>query len=148
MVDVAPTLLDALGVKIPGSMCGQSFLPLPNQSKARENWRNEAFVQISESMVARALRTDQWTYCVVDPNGKGGHDSGSKNYQEYQMYNLAADPHQLLNLAGRKDRVQLVHFDGDRSLPEVSAYLRERLIARMVEAGEVAPGIEPARLYP
>jgi len=148
MVDVTPTLLDAVGVTVPASMSGHSFLPVINRAEGREKWRNEAFVQISASMVARALRTDQWTYCVVDPNGNGGRDSGSLHYQEYQMYNLAADPHQLLNLAGRRDNPKLVHYDGDRPLPEVAAHLRERLIARMVEAGEKAPQIEPARLYP
>ena len=148
MVDVTPTLLDAVGVSVPASMKGRSFMPVINRAEGREKWRNEAFVQISASMVARALRTDQWTYCVVDPNGRGDRDSGSMHYQEYQMYNLAADPHQLLNLAGRHDPPQLVHYDGDRPLPEVAAHLRERLIARMVEAGEAAPQIEPARLYP
>jgi len=149
MVDVMPTLLDALGIDSPDSVRGHSFLPLINdRSEAREKWRNEVFIQISETMVARALRTDEWTYCVVAPNGNGGRDPGSTHYQEYQMYNLAADPHQLLNLAGRHDPPQLVHFDGDRSLPEVAASLRERLVARMVEAGETRPQIDPARFYP
>jgi arylsulfatase A-like enzyme len=148
MVDVTPTLLDAAGVPIPASMKGRSFLPLINQPKGRASWRNEAFIQISESMVARALRTDQWTYCVADPTADGGRDPQSMHYQEYQMYNLAADPHQLLNLAGRKDRPELVHYDGDRPLPEVAAHLRERLIARMVEAGEPRPEIEERHLYP
>lgn len=148
MVDVTPTLLDAVGIRAPASMKGQSFLPLIRQPKGRANWRSEAFVQISASMVARALRTDQWTYCVVDPNGNGDRDYHSTHYQEYQMYNLATDPHQLLNLAGRKDPPHLVHYEGDRPLPEIAAHLCERLIARMVEAGEEAPQIDPAHFYP
>jgi arylsulfatase A-like enzyme len=148
MVDVTPTLLDAAGVPVPTSMKGRSFMPLINQPKGRANWRNEAFVQISASMVARALRTDQWTYCVVDPTGNGDRDPYSTHYQEYQMYNLAADPHQLLNLAGRKDPPHLVHYDGDKPLPEVAAHLRERLMARIEEAGEPRAEIEERRLYP
>ena len=148
MVDVTPTLLDAAGVQVPASMKGHSFMPVITRAKGRESWRNEAFVQISASMVGRAIRTDQWTYCVVDLTGNGGRDPNSTHYHEYQMYNLAADPHQLLNLAGRHDSPKLVHFDGDRPLPEVAAYLRERLIARMVEAGEAAPQITRARFYP
>lgn len=148
MVDVAPTLLDVLGIAAPESMSGHSFLPLVQKPEARKGWRNEAFIQISESMVARALRTEQWTYCAVAPDGRGGRDPGSMHYQEYQMYNLAADPHQLVNLAGRHDNPRLVHFGGDRPLPEMAAHLRERLIARMVEAGESAPHITPARFYP
>lgn len=64
------------------------------------------------------------------------------------MYDLAADPHQLLNLAGRHDPPELVHYDGDRPLPEVAAYLQERLIARMVEAGEPKAEIDERHLYP
>ncbi|MGH9446167.1 MAG: sulfatase-like hydrolase/transferase [Terriglobia bacterium] len=147
MVDVAPTLLEALGIAVPASVHGHSAFPLINQRQARETWRNEAFIQISESMVARALRTDQWTYCVADRHGNGGMESSS-HYSEYQMYNLLADPHQLLNLAGRHDNPKLVHYNGDHPLPEAASYLRGRLIARMVEAGEAAPEIEKATLYP
>ncbi|TAM79220.1 MAG: twin-arginine translocation signal domain-containing protein [Acidobacteria bacterium] len=148
MVDMTPTLLEAVGIPAPASMKGRSFLPLINGTKGHANWRSEAFVQISASMVARALRTDQWTYCVVDPDGNGDRDSHSMRYQEYQMYNLRTDPHQLLNLAGRKDPPLLVHYDGGLPLPEIAARLRERLIARMVEAGEEVPQIDPARFYP
>lgn len=148
MIDVTPTLLDAVGVAVPASMHGRSALPLVRSRKARDEWQNEAFIQISASMVARALRTAEWTYCVADPTGKGNQDPSSDTYREYQMYNLPSDPHQLLNLAGRRDNPKLVHYSGDRPLPEVADYLRKRLIARMVEAGETAPAITPARFYP
>jgi len=52
------------------------------------------------------------------------------------MYDLAADPHQLVNLAGR------------REYRAMAARLRERLKVRMVEAGEAEPQIVPARFYP
>jgi hypothetical protein len=54
----------------------------------------------------------------------------------------------LLNLAGRKDPPHLVHYDGDKPLPEVAAHLRERLMARIEEAGESRAEIEERRLYP
>jgi arylsulfatase A-like enzyme len=148
MVDVTPTLLDALGVKIPSSVHGHSAFSLLNGNQARQTWRNEAFIQISQSMVARALRTDEWTYCVADRHGNGATQPSSDRYEEYQMYNLREDPHQLLNVIGRHDNPTLVHWNGDQSLPEAASYLRERLIARMVEAGERAPQIEKATLYP
>lgn len=149
MVDVCPTLLDALGVKAPASISGHSAMPLVNLSEGRESWRNEAFIQISESMLGRALRTPQWTYCVADRSVNGGAaGAASARYDEYQMYDLFADPHQLVNLAGRQDVATIVHPDGDASLPQIAGRLRERLIARMVEAGETAPEITPSRLYP
>lgn len=148
MVDVMPTLLDALGAKIPEPVAGRSALTLIRSAKEREAWRNEAFIQISQSMVARALRTPEWTYCIADPSANGATTPASTHYDEYQMYNLTADPHQLVNLAGRHDNPKLVHAAGGRPLPELARHLRERLIARMVEAGEAAPEIIPARLYP
>jgi len=42
----------------------------------------------------------------------------------------------------------LVHYFGDRSISEITDHLRERLIARMVEAGEQRPQIKPWRYYP
>jgi hypothetical protein len=61
---------------------------------------------------------------------------------------LRGDPNQLLNLAGRQDVAALVHPSGDRTLPQIADELRERLLARMAEAGEEAPQITAARLYP
>lgn len=148
MVDVMPTLLEAMGIAIPASVDGHSAYSLVSRKQAREAWRNEALIQISQSMVARALRTYKWTYCVADRHGNGATQSSSNHYSEYQMYNLLADPHQLLNLAGRHDNLHLVHYHGDQPLPEGADYLRKRLIARMVEAGEAAPHIERDTLYP
>jgi arylsulfatase A-like enzyme len=149
MVDVCPTLLDALGVKPPNGIMGHSAMPLVNLSEGRESWRNEAFIQISESMVGRALRIPQWTYCVADRSAANGTTSaGSARYDEYQMYDLFADPHQLVNLAGRQDAAALVHANGDRTLPQIAGELRARLLARMAEAGEAAPQITPSHLYP
>ncbi len=148
MVDVAPTLLDVVGIEAPDSMRGHSTMPLLQSAEARRSWRQEAFVQVSASQVGRAIRTPEWTYYVIDPNGRGNRDPGSMHYEEYQMYNLSSDPHQLLNLAGRSDNPKLVHYNGDQPLPEVATTLRQRLVARMVEAGEAAPRIDPRRYYP
>lgn len=147
MIDVTPTLLDAVGARVPGSMMGRSLLPLVNDPAARKAWRQEAFIQISQSMVGRALRTDQWTYCVADPSLVGEHPF-SNHYEEYQMYNLAADPHQLVNLAGRRDAPRLVHSLGDRTDADVAAHLRERLLAHMAEAGDPPAEIAKRSLYP
>jgi arylsulfatase A-like enzyme len=131
-VDVGPTLLDAAGIAVPASMQGRSFLRLAEGPV--EGWRDETFIQISESMTGRALRTPQWTYVVVEPDGKS--QEAASSYVEYQLYDLFADPHQLVNLAGR------------RETQEISAHLRERLLARMKEAGEKDARIVPAALYP
>lgn len=145
-IDITPTLLAAAGVPIPRTVQGRSFMPLLDRKT--EGWPNEVFVQISEAQTGRALRTPEWTYAVVDRQSPGRRAASSDRYEEYQMYNLFDDPHQLLNLAGRRSNPKLVHYDGDRPLPEVAAHLRERLIARMVEAGEPRAEIEERHLYP
>jgi arylsulfatase A-like enzyme len=100
-----------------------------------EGWPEEAFFQISEAEVGRGIRTRRWKYSVYAPERDPRTDAGSDVYQERYLYNLDADPHERINLVGRPDHA------------EVAAQLRERLIARMVEAGETAPEIVPAR-YP
>lgn len=131
-IDVAPTLLGAAGVAVPSSIQGRSFLR-PADGRLPK-WQDEVFIQISESMTGRALRTPQWTYVVAEAGGKS-HPSASA-YVEYQLYDLFADPHQLVNLAGR------------RETRGVSAHLQGRLLERMKEAGEEQPQIIPAPLYP
>ncbi|MGH9327412.1 MAG: sulfatase-like hydrolase/transferase [Terriglobia bacterium] len=152
MIDVTPSILDLLGLPIPSSMQGRSFLPLLQDEKAREEWSDEVFIQISESETARALRTPEWTYVALAPEANPDRDSSSLRYRDYQLYNNRADPLQLLNLAGRLDTrwptKMLLHYIGERSMPEVTAHLRERLIERMVQAGEERPQIAYWPYYP
>lgn len=131
-IDVAPTLLEACGITVPASFQGRSGMPLlTRQVGAR---MDEVFVQISESMTGRALRTPEWVYVVAQPDGKS--QASSLHYEEYQLYNLYSDPHQLVNLAGRHET------------REISSLLRERLRGKMLDAGEENAEIKPKPLYP
>jgi len=132
IVDLAPTLLEAAGLpQVPGTMQGKSLVPLVDRKAV--NWENEIFVQISESLISRAVRTEQWKYCVATPDRKGHEAPSSDTYAEYQMYDLFADPWELNNLAGRNQ------------YSEAAAHLKERLIAKMAEAGEKVPEILPSK---
>lgn len=135
LIDLAPTLLEAAGVPAPASWKGRSFFPLANSSEARQNWQNQQLIQISESMTGRAIRTPDWTYCVADLSGDT-KESAAKVYHEYQFYDQRADPHELVNLAGRKE----YRAKADE--------LREQLKKLIVAAGEPEPEIVPAKLYP
>ncbi|NNM84348.1 MAG: sulfatase-like hydrolase/transferase [Phycisphaerales bacterium] len=146
LIDVAPSLLDAAGAAIPASMMGHSLLPLMNDAEARAKWPNEIFVQVSEAETARALRTPEWTYVALAPGVSGV--PVSLRYQDYQLYNNRADPAQIINLCGRDDPPHLVHYVGDRSIRQITDHLRERLIQRMVEAGEQRPAIKRWAYYP
>ena len=145
-IDVTPTLLDAAGIPVPSTMQGRSAMPLLDRKT--EGWPQEVYVQISESHTGRALRTREWTYAVVATERRRTAAASAERYEEYQMYNLADDPHQLLNLAGRRDNPKLVHYDGDRLPVEVATHLRQRLLERIVEAGEPKAEIEDRVLYP
>ncbi|GHO96117.1 hypothetical protein KSF_061650 [Reticulibacter mediterranei] len=128
LIDWAPTLLDAAGLSVPTEMQGYSILPLLQGQK--EDWQQEVFIQISESQVGRAIRTKRWKYAVVAPEKDGWRDSSSDHYVESSLFDLEADPYELSNLIGKKS-----HF-------EIAATLRERLLARIVAAGEAQPTIE------
>lgn len=135
-IDLTPTLLDAAGLTVPSSMKGRSLMPLVHDPLARRNWDNTALIQISQSMVGRAIRTKEWTYCVVDPNLDGNKVESSKQYQEYVMYNNYGDPAQLVNLMGRQ------------TYKREAAQLREHLLQMIAESGESTPTITPAKIYP
>jgi len=133
LVDFPPTLLDAAGLPVPAVMQGRSARQLWEGDSA--GWPDEAFVQISESEVGRAIRTRRWKYSVFAPEKDSWTDSGSDVYQERYLYNLHADPHEGINLIGRPDHA------------EIAAELRGRLIERMVAAGEARPEIVAARYH-
>jgi arylsulfatase A-like enzyme len=130
-IDLAPSLLDAAGIAIPPSMEGRSFLPLLNRRV--EGWRNEIYIGMREFVTGRVLRTPQWTYAVAAPKRQNWKAAErSETYVEYMLYDLSADPFQHNNLAG---------FAQTR---EVAGKLRQRLLERIVEAGDPPSAIEPA----
>jgi arylsulfatase A-like enzyme len=101
-INIMPTLLEAAGLPVPASVKGKSFLSLTSKPEARRAWPNRELVQISEAMTARALRTKDWTYCVIDSQGHRS-EKFSDRYVEYQMYSQSGDPFEQVNLAGRKE---------------------------------------------
>ena len=103
--------------------------------EARKAWPNKELVQISEAMTARALRTKDWTYCVIDAQGRRS-EKFSEKYVEYQMYSQSADPFEQVNLAGRQE------------FRATATELRDELKKMMAAAGEPAAEIEAVRHYP
>jgi arylsulfatase A-like enzyme len=128
LIDLPPTLLHAAGLEIPAGMQGRSIVPLVKRQEV--DWPSEVFVQISESQVGRAVRTKRWKYSVSAPQRDSIKDSSSGLYVEEFLYDLQADPWELNNL---------ITSEAHR---EVKQVMRERLIRRMVEAGEAPPRIE------
>jgi arylsulfatase A-like enzyme len=133
-VDVTPTLLSAAGIPVPDTMQGKNFLPLMDRKTT--GWRNEAYITMSEYMTGRILRTPEWTYAVAAPKRAGWKAApSSPEYNEYMLYDLAADPAQHVNLAGRAET------------RAIAGHLRERMLERIHEASGASPTIGPA-LFP
>jgi len=126
LIDLPPTLLAAAGLPVPSEMQGRAIVP------GAVSDDETMFIQISESHVGRALRTHRWKYEVVAPGGDGWNDKDASSYAETFLYDLDADPYELDNKVA------------DPSLAGLRAELREKLIGRMVAAGESAPEIVPA----
>ena len=135
LLDISATLLDVGGLTIPAEMGGRSIQSLL-QRKAPD-WPEEVFIQISEAEVGRAVRTQRWKYGVTAPHKDGWLDADADQYVESYLYDLAVDQYELTNLIGLE------------SHGAVAQKMQERLLRRMVDAGEAPPEIEaaPARIH-
>ncbi len=122
LIDLAPSLLDACGIAVPEDMHGRSVLPHSTDGVA--DLRREVLVQVSESQVARALRTTRWKYVITAPDADAWNDPGSPVYVESELYDLESDPYELENLIGLRSHRQL------------SDVLGERILRAMADAGE------------
>ena len=131
LTDLPVTLLRGGGIDIPPELPGCPLQRLASGNN--EDWPQEVFLQISESQVGRAIRTKKWKYSVSAPGKSGWLSAGAKVYREEFLYDLENDPHELNNLV-----LSAQHA-------EVREALRQRLIERMVSAGEKAPKITGSR---
>jgi len=129
LIDVPPTLLTAGAASVPAWHRGRPLQDLLDGPP--DDWRDEVFLQISESHCGRAIRTTRWKYSVRAPETPA-NALGSDVYVEDFLYDLPADPHERNNLVA------------DPSLAEVRAELAATLKRRMVAAGEAAPEIRSA----
>lgn len=136
LVDLPPTLLDACGLDVPEEMDGRSILPLMRGEDV--DWPEEAFVQVCDAEVGRAVRTRRWKYCVMTDQGsaKVKMDFAGQTYREAFLYDMETDPYELRNL-----------IDLEACTP-VRERMRQRLIARMKEIEGFDPRIEQVTTKP
>ncbi len=117
-LDVAPTLLDLAGVPIPRHMEGKSMLQLTQAAdpEFRKEWYYEYFEWPNPEGVRphRGIRTEQHKliHYVMEP-------------QEFEMYDLAADPGEINNLYGNPRCADVQKKLWDR-MQELQAQVPER----------------------
>ena len=95
LADVAPTLLEVAGVPAPVGVTGRSLAPFFQNGEAGppEGWRDAFYSQMNGVELyytQRAVQTHDWKYVY---NG----------FDFDELYDLRADPHETVNLAGRGD---------------------------------------------
>lgn len=125
LIDLPPTLLSLAGIKVPGEYMGLDLA----SDEIKE--RPCVYIQISESQLARCIRTDRYKYSVRAPfNGMA--KAKSRIYFEDYLYDLDSDPNEKTNLIKEK------------SLSKVRKELREMLLSEMEKADEGKAIILPA----
>jgi arylsulfatase A-like enzyme len=113
MTDVAPTLLDMLGLQVPESMEGQSFRALLRGNGA---WRKEtAFSEWygEQGQTVYTVRRGRWKYvhnpAAVHPDGVPYcyHPGTSFPLERRELYDLESDPGETVNRADARPEVVL-----------------------------------------
>lgn len=127
LIDLPPTLFHLAGIYIPSVFSGISILEQEENDSQREN----VFIQISESQVGRAIRTQKYKYSIK-ALGSGKAKKDSKVYFEDYLYDLENDPYEKMNLAN------------DKNFKEIRKNLAKQLSDEMEKAWELKPKIRPA----
>jgi len=98
--DLAPTFLDLAGVPIPKQMQGKSLLPLAKAAdpEFRKEWYYEYYEWPNPEAVRpnRGIRTESHKLIHYT------HET-----QEYELYDLKADPGETTNLYGKPEAAQV-----------------------------------------
>jgi len=117
-IDIAPTVLDLAGVKIPSQIQGRSIVPLirGNDTGWRKDWYYAFYEFPGPNMVPknRGIRTER--YKLIEYY--------EETPKEYELYDLKEDPKELHNLYG------------DPRYRDLTAKLLKRLDELRVETGE------------
>lgn len=100
-VDVAPTILECAGLSVPAGMNGRSFKPLLQGKTVlwRKDFLYEYYEYPAVHMVRknRGVRTKRWKFIHY-----------YEEPQEFELYDLQNDPHEMHNLYGNPAYRQVV----------------------------------------
>ena len=122
LIDLPATILDIAGVQIPEHFMGKSL----TDKKGHES----VFMQISESQIGRAVRTDRWKYSISADNADKPF---ADVYTEDFLYDLEKDPYERNNLISKPEyreiknelRAILVEYMKKANEPEFTIKIKE-----------------------
>ena len=114
-IDLAPTIAELMGVRLAGPVDGQSLVPLLNGRDVQ--WRDGIVIEQWASEVSDRA----FTAVLTDTTKYVAHETG-----EEELYDLAADPHELRSLAA------------DPAQAEQKRALAERLRALLAVPSQIA----------
>ena len=132
LLDVAPTILELLGVPAPEGFRGQSLAPAIRGEHAVATaavpfetlyWK----LEVDRGLARRGVRTEPWKYVLDLRDADGG-----PGVRREELYDLARDPTERTNLAGEVGR------PGGPTL-EVLESLRAALAAQTPPEGRAEP---------
>lgn len=132
-VDFAPTFLDLAGIEPPAWMQGRSFAPLldgfqPDDWPTSMYYRYWMHRDAAHGIWAHyGVRTEthKLIYFYNDPVGQPGAQ-GPVDPPEWELYDLVADPEEMMNVYGRAEYAQ------------VTAELKAELARLQAEIGDEA----------
>jgi arylsulfatase A-like enzyme len=128
-VDIAPTLLELAGVRVPASIQGRSLVPLLT-GEPPDDWRTDWLYEYFEFPAAehvrphRGIRNER--YKLIHFHAVHGFPDLA---DEFELYDLQQDPGELQNLYGRPEYASLT-----RQLLERLAQLRKETGDRTTDA--------------
>jgi N-acetylglucosamine-6-sulfatase len=96
-LDLLPTLCEAAGVSVPAAVHGRSWLPVLRGDRGRDDFLYEYFREDGSVPTCLAVRTRDWKYITYP------EDPALPS----ELYDLKADPDELVNLAGQADHAAM-----------------------------------------
>ncbi len=119
LIDLPVTLMTAAGCRIDEGIQGRAL-----QETGAGDWENMVYIQISESYMGRAVRSDRYKYVVYAPDQDPHNVAVTDVYRERYLFDLEKDPLEKHNLLG------------DAEYEPVRAAMKERLLQFARQAGE------------
>ncbi len=130
LIDLPPTVLQTGGIDPPEFMQGLALNQIADGSAT--DWRDDVYIQISESHNGRAVRTKRWKYSIRAEDDDARGRSFADVYVEDFLYDTENDPHERRNLIA------------DPAYVNVRKEMKDRLFHHIKKANEPIPEIRSA----